>query len=125
MEVMHMSNEALLSAHTQQIYNSAIRPFPAAQSPQSVTRAYEARAAPKLVQDVHSICYVADEAARLLLAPSLQIAQLKSTDLEIRQKALLAAAQLLGSKYSFEQCLAAGVVPALVSMLRVSCSDSA
>lgn len=50
----------------------------------------------------------------------MQISQLKTTDLLIRQKALLATAELLGSKLSYEQCLAAGIVPALAALLQVS-----
>jgi hypothetical protein len=48
----------------------------------------------------------------------LQIGQLKSPELLIRQKALLAAQELLSSKFSFEQCMACGVTPPLAALLQ-------
>ena len=121
MQTWQAPNGLLLTSHAQQICTSAIKPDPFPQSAQAVTRAYEARAAPKLVNSKKLILATSDHAIQAwhFTQMLLQISQLKSTDLLIRQKALLAAAQLLGSKLSYEQCLAAGIVPALALLLRV------
>ena len=54
---------------------------------------------------------------------ALQVGQLKSQELLIRQKALSAAHELLSSKYSHEQCVASGITLPLTALLQVSKSS--
>ncbi|DBB14617.1 hypothetical protein WJX82_001687 [Trebouxia sp. C0006] len=91
---MREANEILISSHSRHVYNFGSKPYPSEQSPLTVTRAFGAQAPPKL------------------------IGQLKSPELLIRQKALLAAHELLSSKFSFEQCMACGITPPLATLLQ-------
>lgn len=54
-----------------------------------------------------------------------QVRELKDDELIVKQKALLAARELLGSPIGYMQCIAAGITPAIVKLLSVSTVNSA
>jgi hypothetical protein len=49
----------------------------------------------------------------------LQVRELGDANLVVRQKSLLAARELLGNGVSYVQCIAAGITPAVVVLLKV------
>lgn len=68
------------------------RPIPTT----TLTRGFEATAFPKIVREI------------------------RDANLEVRLKALIAARELLGSPTSYVQCIAAGITPAVIALLKVS-----
>jgi hypothetical protein len=67
------------------------RPIPST----TLTRGFEAVAFPKIVREI------------------------RDEDLEVKRRALIAARELLGSSTSYVQCIAAGITPAVIALLKV------
>ena len=72
------------------------KPNPKPIDSRTLTRGFEDTAVPKIVRE------------------------LRDSDLVIKQKALLAARELLGTPTAYVQCIAHGITPAVVSLLKVS-----
>ncbi|GFH29636.1 uncharacterized protein HaLaN_28329, partial [Haematococcus lacustris] len=77
-----------------QIYMHEAKQYPAPMASTSVTRGFEAAAFPKIVRE------------------------LQDSSLIVRQKALLASRELLGSPMAAVQCIAAGITPAILALLQ-------
>ncbi|GFH32385.1 uncharacterized protein HaLaN_31596, partial [Haematococcus lacustris] len=77
-----------------QIYMHEAKQYPAPMASTSVTRGFEAAAFPKMVRE------------------------LQDSSLIVRQKALLASRELLGSPMAAVQCIAAGITPAILALLQ-------
>ncbi|KAL6762159.1 radial spoke protein 14 [Haematococcus lacustris] len=77
-----------------QIYMHEAKQYPAPMASTSVTRGFEAAAIPKIVRE------------------------LQDSSLIVRQKALLASRELLGSPMAAVQCIAAGITPAILALLQ-------
>ena len=84
-----------LEANMRHIARHESKPNPKPIDARTLTRGFEAVAYPKIVRE------------------------LRDADLVIKQKALLAARELLGSPTSYVQCIAHGITPAVVELLKV------
>ena len=89
-------NAMAVEANMRHIARHEAKPNPKPISAHTLTRGFEACAFPKIVRE------------------------LKDSDLVIKQKALLAARELLGSPTSYVQCIAHGITAAVVALLKVS-----
>ncbi len=85
-----------MEANSRHIARHEAKPNPKPISSTTLTRGFEAAAFPKIVRE------------------------LKDLDLVVRQKALLAARELLGSPTGYMQCIAHGITPAVVALLKVT-----
>jgi hypothetical protein len=54
---------------------------------------------------------------------NVQVRELKDSNLIVKQKALIAARELLGSSTSYVQCIAHGITPAVIALLQVRAHD--
>ena len=90
-----------VEANMRHIARHEAKPNPKPISAHTLTRGFEAFAFPKIVRE------------------------LKDSDLVIKQKALLAARELLGSPTSYVQCIAHGITAAVVALLKVSADPGA
>lgn len=89
-----MSREERIALNMRQICLHEAKPNIKPMSSTTVTRGFEKVAFPKIVRE------------------------LQDADLVVRQKALLAARELLGSPINYVQCIAAGITPAVIALLK-------